>query len=494
MVLECGHACELKDRLKAVFAFLERGDCRGLDGIDPRRTRKTNSPLLQQQTKKPKPPSQTVCSACIRSNLEFQAREGTCKAAAPGEGAGGEGGGALLLESGSTVVGGCYCPECREPADARALRRAPLALRSIVAALRNVRGPLAAVLRGAAAASAEGERRSAAAAAAAASASAAAAAAAAKGKRTRRQQLSSPAPPAAAAVARSSRLRSQPARAAVAKKRGSRYIDESEEDGSEEEENAAADESVSFDAEEREDDDVDDEDEDFSEEEGEGAKGSARARRQRQRQRQRGRSPSAANPRPPSGSEEKKARSAPGPLAAAGAPLPEGTVRCPSCGGIVGEALINAHLDSCLSKAATTTNGGGAAAAPGAAGGARSAPPGASTSLLLPVPPKLCLSIVKDKELKDRLRGLGVLRGDSAPAAATRRPELERLYRAFRLAVVAANDAGGASAVVGCGDGSVGSAMRELARRTAGGGGAGRVSAPAAGGPAALAEIGRAHV
>ena len=140
MVLECGHACEFKGRLKAVFAFLERGDCRGLDGIDPRRTRKTNSPLLpQQQTKKPRPPSQTVCSACIRSNLEFQAREGTRKAAAPGEGAGGEGGGALLLESGSTVVGGCYCPECREPADARALRRAPLALRSIVAALREKR-------------------------------------------------------------------------------------------------------------------------------------------------------------------------------------------------------------------------------------------------------------------------------------------------------------------------------------------------------------------
>ena len=140
MVLECGHACEFKGRLKAVFAFLERGDCRGLDGIDPRRTRKTNSPLLpQQQTKKPRPLSQTVCSACIRSNLEFQAREGTRKAAAPGEGAGGEGGGALLLESGSTVVGGCYCPGCREPADARALRRAPLALRSIVAALREKR-------------------------------------------------------------------------------------------------------------------------------------------------------------------------------------------------------------------------------------------------------------------------------------------------------------------------------------------------------------------
>jgi hypothetical protein len=80
----------------------------------------------------------------------------------------------------------------------------------------------------------------------------------------------------------------------------------------------------------------------------------------------------------------------------------------------VGEGLINAHLDSCLSRSGGGGGGGGGQGGePGAPHGPpaqpRLPPPAPAASRRpLPVPPKLILSIVKDKELRDRLRAYGL--------------------------------------------------------------------------------------
>ena len=122
MVLECGHACEF------VFCALAEGsgESKGRKTKTEREGDGTLGGAFNHSGPKKKKSlthffsfinikkkRSTVCSACIRSNLEFQAREGTRKAAAATTG---------------EASGGCCCPACREPADARALRRAPLAL------------------------------------------------------------------------------------------------------------------------------------------------------------------------------------------------------------------------------------------------------------------------------------------------------------------------------------------------------------------------------
>jgi hypothetical protein len=193
------------------------------------------------------------------------------------------------------------------------------------------------------------------------------------------------------------------------------------------------------------------------------------------------------------GSAKPPAIGAPGPSVAVSAAADE-----PVAGGATRPASGAAGPSSAArpSKKDTRRRGERSGPSPGSSGGnnttfngdagAGSAPPAstsAPSSLPLPVPPIRLLSTTTVAEFKDRLRGLGVAWGGAA-----KKPELHRLYRTFRLAVVAANKDGVAAAVARCGDKIVGSAVRELARRTAGGGEGGRASASEACPAAAAAK------
>jgi len=280
----------------------------------------------------------TVCSACVRGSLEFQASSGTRPP---------------------------RCPHCRAPADPGDLRRAP-ALAAAVSAHRAARAAVAAAFVAAAA-----ER-------AAAAATAAAATARRGARRPRPVEEESGEEEAeegggghqgggSGAARRRAPLRRAAAAAAATRPAA---CDDAESPSPSSPLSPAW------------------------EEGGGGGSGASPDRRRKHRESGGGAPPPPSLPPPAAGP-------------------PRGTVACPACGCPVGTGLINAHLDSCLARGAG--GGGGWPAAP--------PPPPALPTLLpfrgaahapaaarrpLPVPPKLIMAIVKDKELRDRLRGFGL--------------------------------------------------------------------------------------
>eukprot|EP00884_Botryococcus_braunii_P010169 jgi/Botrbrau1/19153/Bobra.0077s0065.1 len=117
-------------------------------------------------------------------------------------------------------------------------------------------------------------------------------------------------------------------------------------------------------------------------------------------------------------------------------PAQPGYVQCPACGMTIREAILNLHLDKCLD----TSGPGPAKPRPSAKprkGGAAFAGAGArlKSPRRLAVPPSIVFPLIKDGQLKEKLRALGL-------PISGKRAELEQRYRDFRIAVQKANDAG----------------------------------------------------
>jgi hypothetical protein len=124
-----------------------------------------------------------------------------------------------------------------------------------------------------------------------------------------------------------------------------------------------------------------------------------------------------------------------------------GYVACPICGLSVRETFINSHVDGCLVTAgqhvqrpvaaqATTASGsnkGNASLLPhsGASSGTAGRCDAASA---LTAPPKLCFELMKERELKSKLAGLGISSDGSKKACQER-------YTSFRSYVLSLKDA-----------------------------------------------------
>lgn len=108
--------------------------------------------------------------------------------------------------------------------------------------------------------------------------------------------------------------------------------------------------------------------------------------------------------------------------------IPEGLVNCPICHMLINQGLVNSHIDNCLNKQALPE------AKPRVAGPGRVS----KNQPKAEVPPKLCYSLLKDKELRKKLQDLGL------PTDGKRQDLIVR-YSGFRSYVQAHVDGGGCS-------------------------------------------------